>query len=70
MYKGKRIKVGFAINEANPASNTHPAYVAGLGFLKTGKLQFQNNLYRNAVMYLTLSDHLKPAVSPILPRHQ
>jgi len=38
-YIGKRIKVGFAIDGANPALNIHTSQVTGLGFLKTGKLQ-------------------------------
>jgi hypothetical protein len=39
-YIGKRIKVGFAINGANPALNIRTPQVTRLGFLKIGKLQF------------------------------
>ena len=41
-YIGKRIKVGFATNYANPALNLYPIYTAGLVFLKIGKLQIDN----------------------------
>lgn len=45
--QGKRIKLGFAINDANPALNTHSALIAGLGHLKIGKLQLFNRLRTN-----------------------
>jgi hypothetical protein len=38
-YKGKRIKLGFAINIANPALNLYPALAMQSGFSKIGKLQ-------------------------------
>jgi hypothetical protein len=38
-YIRKRIKVGFAINGANPALNIRTPQVTRLGFLKIGKLQ-------------------------------
>jgi hypothetical protein len=55
-YIGKRIKVGFAINGANPALNILTSSVTRVGFLKTGKLQvgmmlFQPNIYCTDVLF-------------------
>jgi hypothetical protein len=43
-YKGKLIKLGFAINIANPALNLYPALAMQSDFSKTGKLQFKNRI--------------------------